>query len=115
MRISDWSSDVCSSDLPEDGIDGIAGGAPGGAPFVQDGAAGGGDPVVAPRWAGHRRPDVAFPQPGRTEVAPPRIQRTLLAAAPAVPSTPQPLADLFAVPLLPPAPHQAPPHHPHRS
>src|SRR3546814_14952954 len=63
--------------FPEDGIDGIEGGAPGGAPYVQDGAAGGGDPVVAPRQAGHRRLDVAVQPPGRTAVAQHRIPRTL--------------------------------------
>src|SRR5690606_33934688 len=86
---------------PEDGVDGIAGGAPGGAPFVQDGAACGGDPVVAPRRAGHRRLDVAVQQPGCAEVAQHRIQRALLAAEHAVAEALQPLGDLVAVHRLP--------------
>src|SRR5690606_33049774 len=74
-----------------------AGGAPGGAPFVQDGAACGGDAVVAPRRAGHRRFDVAVQQPGRAEIAQHRIQRALLAAEHAVAEAFQPLGDLVAV------------------
>src|SRR5690606_15833046 len=81
----------------EDGIDGIAGGAPGTGPGAEDIPPEGGDAVVTAWRPGVGGLDEAVEHPGRLEVAQHRVQRPLLAREHAVADLFQALGDLVAV------------------